>query len=55
MSEWENKVGILEHETEMNENDYLVEANIVLYDQINGKDSLAQHVDDVLEQLREVY
>ena len=53
MSEWENSVGGLETENEMDEGDYLVKTNIVLY-HANGKDPLLEHVEDVLETLREV-
>ena len=55
MKEWENQLGQLEKASEMTEDDFQVESNIVLYENAkNDPRSFTRHVEETLNELRAV-
>ena len=55
MKEWENQLGQLEKVGEMTEDDFMMESNIIHYDNAkNDPLSFTKHVEKTLNELREV-
>ena len=55
MKEWENQLGQLEKASEMTEDDFMMESNIIHYDNAkNDPLSFTKHVEQTLTELREV-
>ena len=56
MKEWQNQVGKLEKVGEMTDDDYLMESNIIHYDNAkNDPMSFTKHVEQTLNELRQVF
>ena len=55
MKEWENQLGQLEKASEMTEDDFQVQSNIVFYENAkNDPRSFTRHVEETLNELRAV-
>ena len=55
MKEWENQLGQLEKASEMTEDDFQVQSNIVIYENAkNDPRAFTRHVEETLNELRAV-